>query len=85
MLVVTLRRGLAGKNFQYKLTLQSLGLQKTRDTVILPNNASVRGAIEKVHARATPCFLFLFFCPHGRGGKWVVRGGRGGKFTANPS
>jgi len=48
MLFVTLRRGLAGKSKEYLLTLKSLGLKKPRQEVAVPNDAGIRGQIEKV-------------------------------------
>lgn len=49
-LVITLVRGLAGKKQVYKDTCQVLGLNKTWRTTDKPNNASVRGMVQKVAA-----------------------------------
>ena len=47
-LFVTLKRGLAGKRFDQRATVAALGLRKRESTVELPNNASVRGMLDKV-------------------------------------
>ncbi|CAI7782120.1 unnamed protein product [Closterium sp. NIES-54] len=47
-LVVTLKRGLAGKRSDQRATVVALGLRKRESTVELPNNPSVIGMIEKV-------------------------------------
>ena len=47
-LVVTLRRGLAGKRNTIKLTCKALGLTKPRVTRIVPNTSMFRGQIEKI-------------------------------------
>ena len=47
-LVVTLRRGLAGKRNTIKLTCKALGLTKPRVTRIVPNTSTFRGQIEKI-------------------------------------
>ncbi|CAI5480875.1 unnamed protein product [Closterium sp. Yama58-4] len=47
-LVVTLKRGLAGKRSDQRATVVALGLRKRESTVEVPNNPSVRGMIEKV-------------------------------------
>mmetsp|Transcript_17029 Transcript_17029/g.30428 ORF Transcript_17029/g.30428 Transcript_17029/m.30428 type:complete len:93 (-) Transcript_17029:271-549(-) len=47
-LVITLVRGLAGKRQVYKDTCQVLGLNKTWRKTEKPNNASVRGMVQKV-------------------------------------
>jgi large subunit ribosomal protein L30 len=45
---VTLVRGWAGKGVRQVATLYGLGLRRTGDSRELPDNASVRGAIEMV-------------------------------------
>ncbi len=47
-LFVTLRRSLANTREQHVRVVQSLGLWRREQTVEKPNNASVRGAIDKV-------------------------------------
>lgn len=47
-LIVTLKRGLAGKRWDQKETVRSLGLRKPGQSVEKPDNPSVRGMIEKV-------------------------------------
>jgi len=47
-LVVTLRRGLAGKRNTIKLTCKAIGLTKPRVTRIVPNMSTFRGQIEKI-------------------------------------
>ena len=47
-LVVTLRRGLAGKRNTIKLTCKALGLTKPRVTRVVPNTSTFRGQIEKI-------------------------------------
>jgi large subunit ribosomal protein L30 len=51
LLVVTLRRGLAGKNKTDLATARVLGLRRTGQSVTVPNNSSIRGQISKVSAR----------------------------------
>lgn len=46
--MITLVRGLAGKKQVYKDTCQMLGLNKTWRTTEKPNNASVRGMVQRV-------------------------------------
>lgn len=45
---VTLVRGWAGKGIRQTATLRGLGLRRSGDCRELPDNPSVRGAIEKV-------------------------------------
>lgn len=47
-LKVTLKRGSAGKSKRQKLNLESLGLRKPNQTVVLQDNPSIRGLIDKV-------------------------------------
>ncbi|MCG0238188.1 MAG: 50S ribosomal protein L30 [Firmicutes bacterium] len=47
-LIVTLKRGLAGKNEIHKATVRALGLRKPGQSHELPDNPAVRGMIEKV-------------------------------------
>ena len=47
-LVVTLRRGLAGKRDTIKLTCKALGLRKPRASRVVPNTSTSRGRIEKI-------------------------------------
>ncbi|CAL6391065.1 unnamed protein product [Bathycoccus prasinos] len=47
-LVVTLRRGLAGKRDTIKLTCIALGLRKPRASRVVPNTSTTRGQIEKI-------------------------------------
>ncbi len=46
---VTLVRSPIGKLKTQKLTLLSMGLRKVNQTVDLPDNASTRGMVNKVH------------------------------------
>ena len=47
-LKVTLVRGWAGKRERQQRTLRALGLRRSGDSNVLPDNPAVRGAIEKV-------------------------------------
>lgn len=47
-LVVTLKRGLAGKRWDVKATAAALGLRKREAVVVKPNNSSVLGMLAKV-------------------------------------
>lgn len=47
-LIITLRRGLAGKRRDQVATVRSLGLRKRGQSTEKPDNPSVRGMIEKV-------------------------------------
>jgi ribosomal protein L30 len=58
-LVITLVRGLAGKRQVYKDTCQVLGLNKTWRKTEKPNNASVRGMVQKVGTAIYAAFLRL--------------------------
>lgn len=46
---VTLVRSSIGKLKKQKVTLLSMGLRKVNSTVELPDNASTRGMVQKVH------------------------------------
>lgn len=47
-LIITLKRGLAGKDKRQIATCEALGLRKTNSTVEQPDNAAIRGMITKV-------------------------------------
>lgn len=47
-LIITLKRGLAGKDKRQIATCEALGLRKTNSTVEVPDNEAVRGMIVKV-------------------------------------
>ncbi|HLO04857.1 MAG TPA: 50S ribosomal protein L30 [Symbiobacteriaceae bacterium] len=47
-LIITLKRGLAGKDGRQIATANALGLKKTNQTVEQPDNAAIRGMIAKV-------------------------------------
>lgn len=47
-LIITLKRGLAGKDHRLKETCKALGLTKTNSTVEKPDNQAIRGMIAKV-------------------------------------
>lgn len=47
-LIITLKRGLAGKRHDQVATVRSLGLRKPGQSTEKPDNPSVRGMIEKV-------------------------------------
>lgn len=47
-LKVTLKRGRAGKKRKQQRTLDGLGLRKLAQTVIVDDNPSTRGMLEKV-------------------------------------
>jgi large subunit ribosomal protein L30 len=47
-LIITLKRGLAGKDGRQIATANALGLRKTNQTVEHPDNAAIRGMIAKV-------------------------------------
>ena len=46
-LVVTLRRGLAGKKGTDLLTAAALGLRRTGQVVVVPNDSTSRGQVNK--------------------------------------
>ncbi|CAL54649.1 Ribosomal protein L30, ferredoxin-like fold domain [Ostreococcus tauri] len=47
-LLVTLRRGTAGKPKSVLSTLAALGLRRTRDAKIVPNDGGARGKLQQV-------------------------------------
>jgi large subunit ribosomal protein L30 len=47
-LIITLKRGLAGKDYRQIATCKALGLTKTNATVEQPDNPAIRGMIAKV-------------------------------------
>lgn len=47
-LIITLKRGLAGRDKRVKANIKSLGLTKPNSTVELPDNPAVRGMVAKV-------------------------------------
>lgn len=46
--VITLKRGLAGKRWDQRATAEALGLRKRESVVVKPNNPSVLGMIDKI-------------------------------------
>lgn len=47
-LIITLKRGLAGRDKRTVATCKSLGLTKTNSTVEQPDNPAIRGMVAKV-------------------------------------
>lgn len=47
-LIITLKRGLAGKNKDQIATCHALGLRKTNSKVEQPDNPAIRGMVAKV-------------------------------------
>jgi len=47
-LLIRLKRGLAGKRWDHRLTVRALGLRKPGSTVILPDTPEVWGQVRKV-------------------------------------
>ncbi|HYF93590.1 MAG TPA: 50S ribosomal protein L30 [Symbiobacteriaceae bacterium] len=47
-LIITLKRGLAGKDKRQIATCEALGLRKTNSSVEQPDNEAIRGMITKV-------------------------------------
>jgi len=47
-LIITLKKGLAGRDKRVKANIQSLGLTKPNSTVELPDNPAIRGMVAKV-------------------------------------
>jgi large subunit ribosomal protein L30 len=45
---ITLKRSLIGRPEDQRVTVRSLGLRKTNHSVVQPDNAAIRGMIEKV-------------------------------------
>jgi len=48
MLKITLKRSYIGKPKKLKKILKALGLRKIRQTVVKPDNPSIRGMVNKV-------------------------------------
>jgi large subunit ribosomal protein L30 len=49
MLEITLKRSLIGRTEDQRVTAQTLGLRKIRQTVIKPDNEAIRGMVRKVN------------------------------------
>lgn len=47
-LSITLRRSMIGRPERERVTLRTLGLTKREQTVIKPDNASIRGMVNRV-------------------------------------
>lgn len=47
-LEITLKRSLIGRPQDQRLTVQTLGLRKLHHSVVKPDNASIRGMVNKV-------------------------------------
>ncbi len=47
-LAITLRRSMIGQPDRVRVTLRTLGLTKREQTVVQPDNASIRGMVQKV-------------------------------------
>lgn len=47
-LAITLRRSMIGQSERVRVTLRTLGLTKREQTVVKPDNASIRGMVNKV-------------------------------------
>jgi large subunit ribosomal protein L30 len=47
-LAITLRRSMIGRPERERVTLRTLGLTKREQTVIKPDNASIRGMVNRV-------------------------------------
>lgn len=47
-LVITLKRSMIGRPETQRVTLRTLGLNKLHQTVVQPDNAAIRGMINKV-------------------------------------
>lgn len=47
-LEITLKRSLIGRPEDQRLTVQTLGLRKIRQTVVQPDNPAIRGMVNKV-------------------------------------
>lgn len=60
-LFVTLRKSFAGRPERTRRVAKSLGLRKLDSVRELPNNASVRGAIERVRAPETSVEVQSYF------------------------
>lgn len=49
MLEITLKRSLIGRTEEQRVTAQTLGLRKIRQTVVKPDNEAIRGMVRKVN------------------------------------
>lgn len=47
-LKITLKRSVIGRPEDQKITVRSLGLRKTNHSVVQPDNAAIRGMVNKV-------------------------------------
>lgn len=47
-LAITLRRSMIGQSERVRVTLRTLGLTKREQTVVKPDNPSIRGMVNKV-------------------------------------
>jgi large subunit ribosomal protein L30 len=47
-LAITLRRSMIGRPERERVTLRTLGLKKREQTVVQPDNASIRGMVQQV-------------------------------------
>lgn len=47
-LKITLKRSLIGRPEDQRITVRSLGLRKTNHSVVQPDNAAIRGMVNKV-------------------------------------
>lgn len=47
-LEITLKRSVIGRPEDQRVTVRTLGLRKTYQTVVQPDNAAIRGMIKKV-------------------------------------
>ncbi|MFC4765931.1 50S ribosomal protein L30 [Effusibacillus consociatus] len=47
-LEITLKRSLIGRSEAQRLTVETLGLRKIHQTVVQPDNAAIRGMVNKV-------------------------------------
>lgn len=47
-LAITLRRSMIGQSERVRVTLRTLGLTKREQTVVQPDNAAIRGMVQKV-------------------------------------
>lgn len=47
-LAITLRRSMIGRPERERVTLRTLGLTKREQTVVQPDNASIRGMVKQV-------------------------------------
>jgi large subunit ribosomal protein L30 len=47
-LAITLRRSMIGRPERERVTLRTLGFKKREQTVVQPDNASIRGMVQQV-------------------------------------